>query len=50
MIEEPDDDEKPDRLLQVEGYMWVLLLVLSALVLVASWVVPAFAYPEWSWR
>lgn len=45
MTEEPLDDEKPDRLLLAEGYLWIGLLVLGAFVVVASWVAPAFAHP-----
>lgn len=45
LTEEPPDDEKPDRLLLAEGYLWIGLLVLGAFVVIAFWVAPAFAHP-----
>lgn len=39
------DDDKPDRFLLIEGYTWLGLLFLGAVVMVAFWVVPAFAHP-----
>lgn len=42
--EKPGDD-KPDRSLIAEGYLWMGLLALGAIAAVAFWALPAFAHP-----
>lgn len=41
--DKPDED-KPDRFLKIEGYLWMGLLVLGAIAAVAALAIPAFAH------
>lgn len=40
----PDEDDKPNRRLLAEGYAWLVLLALAAIVMAFVWVTPASAH------